>query len=98
MQSHIAHQVNLAPFRMMYLIIVSVVEILIIIVLVLLHLIAHRPLPRGCVPIVHRVIGITSGTNIRPRCETRGTAEHNTLQQLFSNWGKLIKPNYHMYL
>lgn len=80
----------MTPFRMTYLIIVSVVQILVIIVLVLLHLIAHRPLPRGCVPIVHRVIGITSGTNIRPSCETRGTAEHNTLQLLFSNWEKLI--------
>lgn len=85
-----SHQVNMTPFRMMYLIIVSVVEILVIIVLVLLHLITHCPLPRRCVPIVHRVIGITSGTNIRPRCETSGTAEHNTLQQLFSNWDKLI--------
>lgn len=75
---------------MTHLIIVSVVQILVIIVLVLLHLIAHRPFPRGCVPIVHRVIGITSRTDIRSRCETRGTAEHKTLQQLFSNWKKLI--------
>lgn len=59
-----------------HLIIVGVVQILVIVVcgLAFLHLVPDGPLARGCMAVIHRVICVARGPNIRPGGKASGTA------------------------
>lgn len=68
-----------------HLIVIGVIQIFIIIIsrLILLHLIPHRPFPRRGMAVIHRVVGIACGADIRAGGETCGSAWVNQ-RQLFS--------------
>ena len=74
------------------LVIVGVVQIFLIL-LVLLHLVSHRPLSRGRVPVVHRVVGVPSGTDIGPGGESSGTAGEMQIRSKVSNHKWFLKHN-----
>ena len=65
-----------------HLIIICVVQIFIIIILVLFHLVPNRPLPWGSMSVIHRIVGITSRTDIRSGGETSGAKEKQFMQKL----------------
>lgn len=80
-------QAELPYVMQSYLIVVGVVQIFLLLFLTLFHLVTHCPLSRGRVTVVHRVISVTSRTDIRSCGETRSTGEHamlGTLKQIGS--------------
>lgn len=67
-----------------HLIVIGVVQIFIIIIgcLVLLHLVPDCPLPGGRMAVIHGVVGIASGADIRAGGEAGGPAVTKTGQRL----------------